>query len=44
MKEPSKVKVIWMDENALEVTVSAKGSDFSYQVVPFQSSTSSSYF
>ena len=29
MQEYSRVKAIWMDENALEVTTSAKGSDFS---------------
>ena len=36
IKELFKNKVICMDENALKVTISAQGGDFSLQMVPFQ--------
>ena len=35
MKELSRNKVIWMEENALEVTVSACDGDLWCQVMPF---------
>ena len=36
MKTRSANNINFMDENALEVTTSAQGGDFSCQMVPFQ--------
>ena len=44
MKELSRNKVIWMDENALEVTVSACDVDLWCQVMPFQVQSYSRHF
>ena len=44
MKELSRNKVIWMDENALEVTASAYGGDLWCQVMPFQVQSYSRHF
>ena len=44
MKELSRNKVIWMDENTLEVTVSAYNGDLWCQVMPFQVQSYSRHF
>ena len=44
MKELSRNKVIWMDENDLEVTVSAYDGDLWCQVMPFQVQSYSRHF
>ena len=44
MKELSRNKVIWMDENAFEVTVSVCDGDFWCQVMPFQVQSYSRHF
>ena len=44
MKELFRNKVIWMDENSLEVTVSACDGDLWCQVMPFQVQSYSRHF
>ena len=36
MKKLSRIKFIWRDKNALEITLSAQDYDFSYKMMPFQ--------
>ena len=44
MKELSRNKIVWMDENAPEVTDSAQGCDLWCYVMPFQVQSYLRYF